>query len=231
MNNNLKLTIFFVIGALVSYGQTIKSDSSIVVKTNINQSFDSIMLKNDIFESKATEILPISVFNFPRNSYMGSAGAREFELAEEGFLGVSYSIGNENLFTNLFSKDTSSKYQSFFTLLCYSAVLDTFEHAKVSSRNFPEYYLAQGYVPNPNCKIDYFAFIDYKGNSYAVINEKIFNLTENGNIIILIPTKSEGLQYVQAKTPYIKYTETKKYCKNLLRNNEIKYLLESAVKK
>ncbi|MBK8628379.1 MAG: hypothetical protein IPN86_23355 [Saprospiraceae bacterium] len=212
-----------------SFGQTqlqIKTDSLFVI-TNIGLPFDEKYLKDDILRSRKDSDLPISSFNFPVTRYTGSAGVREMGIKDENFYGVGFSIGNHNKFKNLFKNDTVSLYQDFFVLLCYSANTDSIGE-KVSSRNFPDYIIGQGYMQTKFCNIDYTAFIDYNGISYAIINEKVFDLSANGKVIILVPSIDGSLNFIQVKTPYLNYTPANNYYKTLFNDNKINSLIEMA---
>lgn len=215
--------------SLASYAQKpiqTKADS-LAITTNIGLQFDEKYLKDDILRSRKDSDLPISSFNFPVTKYTGSAGVREIGIKDKNFYGVGFSIGNHNKFKNLFKNDTVSLYQDFFVLLCYSADTDSIGE-KVSSRNFPDYILGQGYMRTKFCNIDYTAFIDYNGISYAIINEKVFDLSANGKVIILVPSSDGSLNFIQVKTPYLNDTTANNYYKTLFNDNKINSLIEIA---
>ncbi len=225
----------FVLLNLYSVGQSglQKITDSIGITTDIGKPFDRDYLKTDIIQNRNASNLPISSFNFPVQKYMGSAGVREMEIKDKKFYGVDFSVGNQDKFKNLFNKDTISLYQDFFVLLCYSAITDSMGE-KVSSRNFPDYITGQGYINTETCKIDYTTFIDFTGKSYAIINEKVFDLTVNGKVIILVPKNDGSLNFIQMKTPYIRYSDANSYSdannyyRGLFEKSEIKSLINLA---
>lgn len=219
----------FVFLNLYLFGQNglQKITDSIAITTDIGKPFDKGYLSKDITESKKPATRPISPFNYPVEKYIGSAGARGILTREKETNGLSLSIGNDNKFRNLFSNDSSSSYQDFFTILCYSVNSDSIL-VRVSSRNFPDYITGQGYLITKFCKIDYTAFIDFTGKSYAIINEKVFDLTVNGKVIILVPKSDGSLNFIQVKTPYVHYSDATNYYRSLLEKSEIKSLINLA---
>jgi hypothetical protein len=231
MTNKILSPLIFVFINLSLLGQSssLNLKDSITFKTSIGNLFDSSYLKMDLAQSKRHRDYPISSYNFPRTAYIGSAAVGPVEIAEHSFTGVSFSIGNHDKFKNLFKKDSGSEYQPFLTLLCNSVSSDSIE-VKVSSRNFPDYITGQGFMKTKYCKIEYYTFIDFTGKSYAIINEKVFDLSNDGNVIILIPQKDGSLQFIQVKNPYVKNDNLKEYCRNLLENPKIKLLIEVAKK-
>jgi hypothetical protein len=221
-------SVFFLINS-VSFGQiqTKTMTESLSITTNIGIQFDKEYLKDDVLQNRNGSALPISSFNYPVPKYIGSAGVREMAIKEKNFYGVGFSIGNQDKFKSLFNKDTLSLYQDFFVLLCYSANTDSIEQ-KVSSRNFPEYITGQGYMQTKFCKIDYTTFIDFNGISYAIINEKVFDLTRNGKVIILVPSSDGSLSFIQVKTPYVSFAGSNNYYKTLFNNHKINSLIDIA---
>ncbi len=139
-------------------------------------------------------------------------------------------VGNHDEFRNLFPKDSKDEYQVFFAMITYSRFTSSSPQL-VSSRNFPKYYIGQGSLESKSSKIDYFAFIDSNGKSYAIVNGKIFDLTENGKTLILLPSEDGSMNFIQVKTPYLTFATLHDYYRNLLNNNEIKTLVGKAKKK
>ena len=213
----------------ISFGQTseVKQAERFQISTDIGKEFDKNALQKDIIDHKQKNHRPFSFFNFPRTSYVGSAGTGPVNLGDPNISGLFFMVGNHDDFRKLFAKDSKDDYQVFFTILTYSSVVSSFPQL-VSSRNFPQYYIGQGSLEAKSSKIDYFAFIDSSGKSYAIVNGKIFDLAENGKTLILLPTEDGSLNFIQIKTPYLTMSTLSDYCRSLLKNGEIKSLIEQA---
>lgn len=202
-----------------------------ITSTNIGIDFDSTILKSDLEEEY--EGLPINAYTYPRTKYTGSAGVVDIQIEENGFkfVGASFQFGNYDTFKNLFESDASS-HQDFFTVLCLVPKNITNLNAvksenKITSRNFPKYYLGQGKIRLNNIDIDYVSLIDAEGAARAIINERIFDLSEKGKTIIIIPKSKGELYFIQIKTPPLDIMDTNRYYKNVFfKNDELKELLE-----
>jgi hypothetical protein len=225
------LLLVIVFANLLLFGQSssVNIKDSIILKTSVGHDFDSTYLKDDIRYSKSDRDYPISSYNFPRTAYIGSAAVGPILIPEYDFKGVNFSIGNHDKFKNLFKKDSSSAYRPFLTLLCNSVSLDSIE-VKISSRNFPDYITGQGFMKSQHCKIDYYTFIDFTGKSFAIINEMVFDLSNDGNVIILVPQVDGSLQFIQVKNHPITFDRVNEDCQNLFKNPKIKLLIDIAKK-
>jgi len=199
-----------------------------ITDTNIGVDFDDALLEVDL---KYAEFgLPLYDYTYPRKEYGGIAGAgvvdHDFEKHGLTFTGASFLVGNYDTFTNLFDNEVDS-HKDFFTILCLTSKGNKGRtENKITSRNFPEYYLGQGKIKLKKMKIDYVAHIDPTGAAKAIVNEHIFDLSEKGKTIIIIPKPDGRLYFIQLKTPYVKLENVQNYYKEtLFEQEELKKLL------
>ena len=99
--------------------------------------------------------------------------------------------------------DSESYNEIYFHLLVLTDRIDTvnYTHASsiVISRNHPD-YVGQGFYQTENNRIDYFAFTTQSGDSYAIINTRLFNLSD-GQTILIAPQKDRTLRSMQLQMP------------------------------
>lgn len=81
--------------------------------------------------------------------------------------------------------------------------------------------MAKGYYKTQKNTIDFNAFISGDRDAYAIINERIFDLTI-GKMIFIVPQKYGSLRSMQIEIPLLSIEKTKEYVEQLLKeNNEV----------
>ncbi|MHA7057021.1 hypothetical protein ACWGOQ_0007370 [Aquimarina sp. M1] len=94
----------------------------------------------------------------------------------------------------------------------------THMEADIISRNHPD-YLAAGTCKTKNNVISYTALITGDRNSYAVVNNRIFDLNI-GKMILIVPQKDLSLRSMQIQVPTLSLEESKKYVESKLKNDQ-----------
>ena len=189
---------------------------------NDSTTWDNEMLDNDKQLIGVGELGPFELGVFPVPKY---------ELLREGsFKGLGntnedFKAGNKTVVMNSFfvAKNEINKErlgdkdnEVFFQLLVLTDTLDTKNYnlnkSIAISRNHPD-YVGQGFVKTKSNTIDYVAFDTAEGESYAVINTRLFNLNF-GKTILIAPQRDGTFQSLQVKSPVltsetiIEYTES-----------------------
>jgi len=159
-------------------------------------------------------------------------------VGEKSFIGLGYAgnfkglkinsksflyncfYAKKNKFNKAFIKD--KKQDVFFVIAISTDFVDPekFSHFQslISSRNHPN-YLAKGYYKTKKNTIDFNAFISGDRDSYAIVNERIFDLTI-GKMIFIVPQKDGSLRSMQIEIPLLSLDETKSYVEKLLKESE-----------
>ena len=110
----------------------------------------------------------------------------------------------------------------FFQIIVLTNNIDTvnFSHlsSEMISRNHPD-YLGQGFFKTLNNQIDYSAFITADRESFAIINNRLFDLTF-GKTILIAPQKDKSLRSLQIKSPEMSTKELEAYTDNLLKEKK-----------
>lgn len=163
----------------------------------------------------------------------------KYHLAgKRSFIGLGYDgnfkglmINNKRFLYNCFYAKKNKFNESFipnkeedvfFIIAISTDFIDSkgFSHLQslISSRNHPN-YLAKGYYKTKNNLINYNAFITGDRNSYAVVNERIFDL-DIGKMILIVPQKDASLRSIQLEIPLLSIQETKNYVQQVLKEND-----------
>lgn len=95
----------------------------------------------------------------------------------------------------------------------------------VWSRNHPDYF-GQGYVKSNLGNIEYAAFITAEGQSFAIVNTRLFNLSY-GRTIVIAPQKDGTLRSLQLALGDMEKDGLQQHNEQLLSNEHLKRLLES----
>ena len=189
---------------------------------NDSTTWDNEMLNNDKQMIGIGEFGPfeLGVFPVPKYELLGNDSFKGL-----GSKGEDYQVGNKTVVMNSFfvGKNEINKKRLedknddvFFHILVLTDTLDTENYnlnkSIAISRNHPD-YVAQGFVKTKTNTLDYFAFVTAEGDSYAIINTRLFNLNL-GKTILIAPQKDGTLRSLQIKSPeltsktIIKYTES-----------------------
>lgn len=91
----------------------------------------------------------------------------------------------------------------FFTIITVTDTVDTEEYSTsfsyVGSRNHPD-VVAEGFIASKHNRLDYVAFKTAEGGGYAIVNMRLFNLSD-GDVIVVAPQKDGSLRSRQLKVP------------------------------
>lgn len=155
-----------------------------------SSTWDLDMFNNDLAFDSAFQSFPFhaGVFPSPRYSLYSpkpfrgvGCGYDEIET-DHGFELHSYFYFNE------MTKDSVSPH-IFFEIFTFSQSIDAVNyshvHNEIISRNHPD-YIGQGRMIADGRTIDYMAFTAHTGETFAVVNMRLFNLKFGRKIIITV---------------------------------------------
>lgn len=196
---------------------------------NDSTTWDNEMLNNDKQMIGVGEFGPfeLGVFPVPKYELLGNDSFKGL-----GSKGEDYKLGNKTVIMNSFfvAKNEINKERLedknddvFFHILVLTDTIDT-ENYNLNknitiSRNHPD-YVAQGFVKTKTNTLDYFAFVTAEGDSYAIINTRLFNLNF-GRTILIAPQKDGTLRSLQIKSPELTSETIIKYTENLIESDEV----------
>lgn len=197
---------------------------------NDSTTWDNEMLDNDKQLIGVSELGPfeLGVFPVPKYELLGKESFKGLGNKNEDF-----KVGDKTVVMNSFfvSKNEINKErldgkgnEVFFQLLVLTDTLDTENYnlnkSIAISRNHPD-YVAQGYVETKSNTVDYFAFDTAEGESYAIINTRLFNLNF-GKTILIAPQKDGTFRSLQVKSPELTSETIEAYTKELVNENKVK---------
>ena len=174
---------------------------------NDSTTWDNEMLDNDKQLIGVGELGPfeLGVFPVPKYELLGIGSFKGLGNKNEDF-----KLGDKTVVMNSFfvSKNEINKErlgdkdnEVFFQLLVLTDTLDTENYnlnkSIAISRNHPD-YVGQGFVKTKSNTIDYVAFDTAEGESYAIVNTRLFNLNF-GKTILIAPQKMEHFDLYKLK--------------------------------
>ena len=201
---------------------------------------DSTTWNNEMFNSDKQligigEFGPFEIGVFPVSKY---------ELLGEGsFKGLGnknedFKAGDKTIVMNSFFVAKNGINQErlkgkddevFFHLLVLTDTLDTENYnlnkSIAISRNHPD-YVGQGFVKTKSNIIDYFAFDTAEGESYAIINTRLFNLNF-GKTILIAPKNDGTLRSLQIECPQLTSDAIIAYTDSLIKEKQIVRFFET----
>ncbi|WP_340075231.1 hypothetical protein [Leptobacterium sp. I13] len=207
---------------------TFEKKEEYIKNLNDSSKWDIKMLREDIkyINEKSENPIEYGVYPVPKynllgkDSFKGLGYVRDIKkVNNKNFLITSFYF-NKNDINKKELKDKKNKI--FFSIVI---PVDSIKNnndqlsTMISSRNHPN-YIAQGSYKNKDLKIDYVAFITADGNSYAIVNMRLFDLN-HGNTILINSKKDKSLRSLQIKTPSITKEEVEGYFGNLLREKQV----------
>ena len=213
--NNMRNVFFLILSFFILNMGLVSQECNGVslVESNLETEFDSTYLKNDLENLKNPQDLPLTSFTFPRTRYNGSAAITDLLFKDKRIKGTSYFVGNYDKF-KFDDESDGSVYREFFTIIIISEDEDINlqdESAKISSRNFPDYYLVQGKFKFDKYSIDYIADISCEGEGKVIVNEKIFNINNSIKTLVLYAKQSGELNYSLYSTPFLEMGQEKSF--------------------
>ena len=196
---------------------------------NDSTSWDNEMLNRDKQLIGIGEFGPfeIGVFPVPKYELLGKDSFKGLGNKNEDF-----KVGDKTVVMNSFfvAKNDINKErlgdkhsEVFFHLLVLTDTLDN-ENYNLNkniaiSRNHPD-YVAQGFVKTKTNVIDYFAFDTAEGESYAIINTRLFNLNFGGTILIA-PQKDGTFRSLQIKIPLLTSETIIDYTESIIEEDKV----------
>jgi len=143
-----------------------------------------------------------------------------------------YSLEGKTILTNSFFFNKSvlnEKYLSnlpnevFFQIIVLTDTVDLINYNLASSiiisRNHPD-YLGQGFYKTKGNRIDYSAFITAERQAFAIVNTRLFDLS-NGKTILIAPQKDRSLRSLQIDSPQLSRSELEMYTKELIKTDKV----------
>lgn len=200
----------------------------------LNYRNDSTTWNNEMFNSDKQLIgigelgpFEIGVFPVPKYELLGEGSfkglgnkSEDFKVGEKtivmnSFFAAKNEINQERL------DDKADKV--FFHLLVLTDTLDTENYnlnkSIAISRNHPD-YVGQGFVKTKSNIIDYFAFDTAEGETYAIINTRLFNLNF-GKTILIAPKNDGTLRSLQIESPQLTSDAIIAYTDSLIKEKQI----------
>ena len=196
---------------------------------NDSTTWDNEMLNNDKQLIGVGELGPfeLGVFPVPKYELLGNDSFKGLGNTNEDF-----KVGNKIVVMNSFfvAKNEVNKErlgdkdnEVFFQLLALTDTLDTenfnLNKSIAISRNHPD-YVAQGFIKTKSNTVDYFAFDTAEGESYAIINTRLFNLNF-GKTILIAPQKDGTFRSLQVKSPVLTSETIIEYTESVLQEDKV----------
>lgn len=158
----------------------------------------------DLNNDSETIVMTKGVYNYPKYSLisdfsgLGTGGRASVKMPITlGNKEIVYSFLTMN--KNELYPEVTSDGQVFFALITVADVQASNYKAmaNVSSRNHPD-YLGEGFIRSEETQIDYIAFTTPDKGNFAIVNNRIFDLS-HGSIILIAPQKDGTLRSMQLK--------------------------------
>ena len=227
--NKLAL-LLLVITPLCSSGQewSIQDRKKVNESRNIEDHWDMELFEEDL------QVLSFNQKFGPMN--YGAFPTPDYDLVKaNSFTGLSsvstcyqpFQIDNKQVVFTAFGMKDSPYYpfkqdgrnsQMFFTIVTITDTIDAegYNTARyqIISRNHPD-YVGQGFIMNKVNQVDYVAFCTPEQNDYAVINTRLFHLSE-GRFIVIAPLKNGSLRSLQLKESPKSMEEIRDFVENEL---------------
>ncbi len=167
---------------------------------------------------------PYGVFPVPK--YELTAGDSEVAV---GNTPGSFKVNGKSVYMNSFQcyknpvnegllGDAESK--SFFQIIILTESTEEDGQFGILSRNHPD-YMGQGYLDTEKGRIDYAAFITAEGDSFAIVNSRLFNLNY-GTTVLIAPQEDGTLRSMQIDSPALTVDEVQQYSEELLTKAQVK---------
>ncbi len=167
-----------------------------------------------------------------KNSFIGLGSGGEFEGVEingKTFLYNFFYIKKNKV--NQSYIDPELNNDIFFTIIISTDFIDkegyTHNSAGASSRNHPN-YVAQGLFKTKNTDIKYSAFITADRDSYALVSDRLFDLSL-GRVIFIVPQKDKSLRSKQLSIPPIPLKDMNNYIESIIKEQKNFYLDKGAI--
>ncbi len=139
----------------------------------------------------------------------------------------SYEVNGKSIYMNSFQVYSNpvneamlngEESRSFFQIAIQTESTEEDGQFAILSRNHPD-YMGQGYLNTEQGRIDYAAFITAEGESFAIVNSRLFNL-KYGTMILIAPQEDGTLRSKQIKTPGLTADEVKDFTQKTLSKSE-----------
>ncbi|MDG4714374.1 hypothetical protein [Winogradskyella marincola] len=201
---------------------------------------DSTTWDNEMFNSDKQLIgigelgpFEIGVFPVPKYELLGEGSFKglgnkneDFKVGEKTIVMNSFFVAKNEINQERLD-DKADKV--FFHLLVLTDTLDTENYnlnkSIAISRNHPD-YVGQGFVKTKSNTIDYFAFDTAEGESYAIINTRLFNLNF-GKTILIAPKNDGTLRSLQIESPQLTSEAIIAYTDSLIKEKQIVRFFET----
>jgi hypothetical protein len=136
------------------------------------------------FDKIWTNNLPIGALPFPVEKYHtpgAGIGNMIDTINRKQLAGKFLTIGQE---------------KAFFNILVKTDQKDPLSYSEISSRNHP-HYLGQGSILHPKWTVDWLAIKPQKGEGYAIVSGRIFDLSQGKTIFVYEEEKEGGIEFLQ----------------------------------
>ena len=168
-------------------------------------------------------VFPVAKYDyFKKGSFTGIGNKSTFKKVDnKDVFFNSFYINKNNLDTDLL-KDLNDEV--YFTIGILTDYLDDNLLNQLSSfiisRNHPD-YLGEGSFKTKKSSYDYLAFKTFEGDSFAIVNMKLFDL-KFGKIILIAPQKDTSFRFLQVNLgKNISTKELNIEIENLLNRNDV----------
>lgn len=177
--------------------------------------------------------IEFGVFPTPKYSLLGKDSFKgigyyrnKIEVNGKSLLTVAFFLKNNGIYKDKLKESDSYVFFKMVLLLGDSKTDDEINDTMISSRNHPS-YIGQGSCITSNFKVDYLSFITPNITSYAIINMRLFDLSQ-GNTIIITPQKDKSFRSLQLSSKEILTSNNLEiYFNNLLHKSLVNNFLNN----
>ena len=174
------------------------------------------MLEGDLdFEEEIADMnFPIKIGTFPVPEYSSPGNGNrndDFKAGKKDITVVSTYVNKGHYNEHAIPKDKSS--QVIITIACLTDDMDLTNPTFVTSRNHPN-YICEGTIHTSKNNIDWVTIHTIDGDSYAIINMRLFDLTF-GRTILVAPQKDGSFRFLQMQSEFLSSEDLEGYIKEL----------------
>ena len=177
-------------------------------------------IHSGIFPVPQYNLLGTGSFNGVGNFGYPGGDAYEELVQDKKILYNSFFVGKSELNKAFVGE---KKDEIFFHIMVLTDNIDTVDYSHVGSqvisRNHPD-YIGQGFYKMKDTRVDYTAFITAERKSYAIVNMRLFDLSD-GKTILIAPQKDKSFRSMQVNSPKLSSQEIETYSHQLLQEQRV----------
>lgn len=207
---------------------------TVLTNRDIPDTWDQEMLQSDLkIQGQPLGPLTFGAFPTPQYDLIGENAFRGIgNFLYPGVQGYTKHIADKTILFNSFfiNKNSLNKdrlgekpNEVFFQIIALTDFIDStgFSHIKsqILSRNHPD-FVGQGTFKTADNQIDYVAFQTVTGEAFALVNMRLFDLSD-GKTILIAPHQDGSMRSLQLSSPLLSSEEIDAYTDQLLRQERV----------